>query len=308
MTNSPQSPQQSIYRGRFAPSPTGPLHFGSLIAATGSYLQAKSQAGEWLVRIDDIDPPREVAGATDEILLTLEQFGFEWDGPVSYQSQRIDYYQNAVDTLLQNGLAYPCGCTRKTIAAAQSEADKKHIYPGTCRHGLAGKSPRMIRINTSGHESHFIDQIQGQCDYQLEKDTGDFVIHRADGLIAYQLATGIDDAEQGISDVIRGYDLLDSTPCQILIQQSLGLSTPTYGHLPIVQNSQGQKLSKQNLAPSLNSTEANALICQAMNFLGQNVPVELAQEPLQDLWNWSIKNWDISLVPRQQFIQLKALS
>lgn len=288
----------ATYRGRFAPSPTGPLHFGSLIAATGSYLQARSRRGEWQLRIDDIDPPREIPGASDKILMTLETFGFEWDGPVSYQSRHHERYRAALDVLQKRGLVYPCGCSRKTIAEAQALSGQKQIYPGTCRNGLAaGLSTRMLRINTQGAEVHFTDRVQGDCHYALDNTIGDFVVLRADGLFAYQLATGLDDAEQGISEVVRGYDLLASTPCQIFIQQGLGLHTPAYCHLPIVMNAQGQKLSKQNLAPALNPQQANRELWQALSFLGQQPPAELGHESLHNIWKWAIKNWQVDKVP-----------
>ena len=300
-SSSPLEPRSSsLYRGRFAPSPTGPLHFGSLIAATGSYLMARSQQGEWQVRIDDIDPPREITGASDDILRTLEAFGFEWDGAVSYQGQRHECYRAGLEQLQKEGHVYPCGCSRKLIAEAQA-ALNINIYPGTCRHGLsADQSARMLRINTTGARLQFEDRFHGSCQYELEKDIGDFVVLRADGLFAYQLATGIDDAEQGITEVIRGSDLLDSTPCQLYIQQCLGLHSPIYGHLPVVLNTEGQKLSKQNLAPALDTAQASFQIWQALNFLGQNVPPELQQESVDNLWSWAMANWQSDLIPRKK--------
>lgn len=294
-----------LYRGRFAPSPTGPLHFGSLIAATGSYLQAKSQQGEWLLRIDDIDPPREVDGASDAILQTLEHFGFEWDGPVTYQSARHDLYQAALDTLQHEGKIYPCACTRKSIAETQALSTNNNIYPGTCRKGLRqGQSERMLRMNTEGAVIQFDDRLQGHCHYPLETAVGDYVVLRADGLYSYQLATSIDDAEQGITEVVRGYDLLDSTPCQIHLQQSLGLASPEYCHLPIILNEQGQKLCKQHRAPPLDSTQAPALLWQALSLLGQQPPAELALESLHTLWQWAGTHWQMDKIPKQQTIHL----
>ncbi len=301
---SPLDPRPSIYRGRFAPSPTGPLHFGSLIAAVGSYLEAKSQQGEWLLRIDDIDPPREVAGAGDAILRTLENFGFEWDGPVTYQSRRHAIYLDALATLQDTGRVYPCACSRKRIAESQAGSGNKSIYPGTCRAGLGpDQTPRMLRIDSRGPAIHFADRIQGPCVYELETELGDFVVRRADGLFAYQLATGVDDALQGISEVVRGRDLLDSTPCQILIQQRLDLATPVYAHLPVAVNQQGQKLSKQNLAPALDTDQAPALLWQALNFLGQNAPSELRNTSLDMLWQWAFRQWQPNNIPRRQTIQ-----
>lgn len=297
------SEKKLAYRGRFAPSPTGPLHFGSLIAATGSYLQAKTRQGEWLIRLDDIDPPREVAGASDTILKTLECFGFEWDGSVTYQSQRHEIYREALDSLQDKGKVYPCACSRKIIAQAQSHASNKNIYPGTCRAGLtSGQSARMLRINTQGAKIHFDDSLQGRCKYDLETAVGDFIVLRADGLFAYQLATSVDDAEQGITEVVRGYDLLDSTPCQIHIQQSLGLVSPEYGHLPIVLNELGQKLSKQHHAPALDNNQAPGLLWQALSFLGQKPPAELSHEPLNTLWQWAFTHWQTDEIKFRQTI------
>lgn len=287
------------YRGRFAPSPTGPLHFGSLVAAAGSYLMAKAQQGEWLLRIDDIDPPREIEGASDEILRTLEAFGFEWDGPVSYQSQHHEQYRAGLEQLQKEGHVYPCACTRKTIAEVQAERGIT-VYPGTCRKGLpASTSPRMLRINTTDAHITFEDRFHGTCQYDLEREIGDFVLLRADGLFAYQLATGIDDAEQGITEVIRGSDLLASTPCQRYIQQCLGLPSPEYGHLPIAVNAQGQKLSKQNLAPALAPKQASQLLWQALNFLGQKPPDGLKKEPINNLWIWALTHWQPDNIPQR---------
>jgi len=301
-------PPPRPYRGRFAPSPTGPLHFGSLIAATGSYLQAKTRQGEWQLRIDDIDPPREIAGASDAILSTLEAFGFEWDGPVSFQSQRSNIYRDALATLQHKGVIYPCACTRKRIAEAQPPSSS-HIYPGTCRHGLNdGQQARMLRINTEGAVIEFDDLVQGHCRYDLETDIGDYVLLRADGLFAYQLATGIDDAEQGITEVVRGSDLLDSTPCQILIQQGLGLDTPEYCHLPVVLSDSGQKLSKQNKANSLVSSQANELLWLSLVFLGHLPPLELRAAQTVELWQWAIENWQIAKVPKQKTIPVSDIA
>lgn len=297
------------YRGRFAPSPSGPLHLGSLITAAGSYLQAKSQQGEWLVRIDDIDPPREEAGASDAILTSLEHFGFEWDGPVTYQSSRHAIYHDALNSLQAMGKIYPCACSRKIITQAQAELPNNNIYPATCRHGLAkGQSGRMLRMNTQGIMIEFEDRIQGQCHYPLETDIGDYVVLRAGGLFAYQLATGVDDAQQGITEVVRGSDLLDSTPCQILIQQSLGLSTPIYAHLPVALNEYGQKLSKQHHATPLNADQAPAQLWQALNFLGQGPPKDLCKETLMTLWQWALQNWQVSKIPKQQTIHLSDIA
>ncbi len=291
------------YKGRFAPSPSGPLHFGSLITAIGSYLQAKSQQGEWLVRIEDIDPAREVAGARDAILTTLENFGFEWDGPISFQSQRHNLYRDAIDSLQHKGCIYPCACSRKQVTEAQTSHSTNTIYPGTCRKGLSqGQSMHTLRMNTQGMVIQFEDLLQGQCKYNLQTDIGDYIVLRADGYFSYQLATGIDDAQQRITEVIRGNDLLDSTPCQILVQQKLGLKTPVYGHLPVVINNQGQKLSKRNMAPPLIDRQAPLQIFQALDFLGQKPPSHLKKESLKNIWQWAIASWCYDKIPQQRAI------
>lgn len=295
----------SRYRGRFAPSPTGPLHFGSLIAATASYLQARSQGGEWWVRIEDIDPPREAPGASDSILRTLEAFGFEWDGPAHYQSQRYDRYQAALDQLRRNGQLYPCGCSRKDI----TEQNPEGVYPGTCRNGLSpDQQVRAWRIRTLSQPVEFIDKIQGPQQYDLSRESGDFVLHRADGLFAYQLAVGLDDAEQGMTEVVRGADLLDSTPRQIFIQQSLGLASPVYAHHPVVTGENGQKLSKQNLASPLDENQPTIQLHAALRFLGQQPPAELKTPVgLTELWQWALRHWKLADIPKTRAIEIEKL-
>jgi len=233
--------------GRFAPSPTGPLHFGSLVTAVASYIDARTKSGRWLVRMEDIDTPRIVAGSDTDILHTLERFGFEWDGPVLYQSTRLDAYREALDQLRRDGHVYPCSCGRTTTA------------PCTCTRG-----PRW-RVRFPGD---------------------DFTVLRADGIFAYQLAVVVDDAHQGITDVVRGADLLDSTPRQIHLQKLLGLPSPTYRHVPVVVNEKGEKLSKQTLAPPLDVNAASDLLTSALRFLGQNVPTDTSD--LSSLWAWAI--------------------
>ncbi|MCC5857978.1 MAG: tRNA glutamyl-Q(34) synthetase GluQRS [Ectothiorhodospiraceae bacterium] len=283
------------YRGRFAPSPTGPLHFGSLVAAAGSYLEARRHGGEWWVRIDDIDPPREQPGAADDILRTLERFGFQWDGPVRYQHQRQEAHLDAIERLRTLGAAYSCGCTRKDITAAGHLGPNGLVYPGTCRNGLPpGRKPRSLRLCTRGIRVDFEDLLQGPVHCDLERELGDFVIRRADGLFAYHLAAAIDDGALGITHVIRGHDLLWCTPPQIAIQQRLSLSSPTYGHLPVAVNAQGQKLSKQTFAPPLEPKHANTLLWQALAFLQQMPPPELRKAPVSELWSWAAENWELS--------------
>lgn len=292
---------EARYRGRFAPSPTGPLHFGSLIAATASYLQARSQGGEWWLRIEDIDPPREVEGASDAILHTLEAFGFEWDGPVSYQSRHSVRYHAALAELRQRGLLYPCACSRKTIAKQGTDG----IYPGTCRDSLpAGRKPRAWRVRAAGR-IEFEDHIQGPQHTDLETAVGDYVLHRADGLFAYQLAVALDDAEQGMTEVVRGADLLDSTPRQIYLQQCLDLPSPRYAHHPVATDRDGQKLSKQSFAPALDTTRPQTALLAALRFLGQDVDRTLTDVSLQELWQWAISRWNPARIPRLRAIALE---
>ena len=289
-----------LYRGRFAPSPTGPLHFGSLVAAVGSYLDARCCGGEWLVRMEDIDPPREMPGAADLILQTLEAYGFEWDGAVLYQSTRSEAYESALERLRQEGALYACACTRKEIIDAARRGIDGPVYPGTCRSGLNGREARAWRVRTTQQEIAFEDAIQGHQAQVLERDIGDFVLKRADGFYAYQLAVVVDDAAQGISHVVRGADLLDSTPRQIHLQRLLQLPTPHYAHLPLATNGAGEKLSKQTLAPALSLDQAPVMLWQALHFLGQMPPRELATADLDSLWQWARQHWQLGAVPRTQ--------
>jgi len=282
----------SRYRGRFAPSPTGPLHFGSLVAAVGSCLQAKSRGGEWLVRIEDIDPPREVRGAADDILRTLDAFGFEWDGEIMYQRRRSEAYRDALDQLQVRGTLYGCACTRKEIADSSVAGIEGPVYPGTCRAGRSeGRSIKALRVRTDGATVEFDDLWQGKIARQIETDYGDFVVRRADGLFAYQLAVVVDDAEQGITEVVRGADLLESTPRQIHLQTLLGLPTPRYAHLPTAVNAQGEKLSKQTLAAPIDAKNSLPELIRVLVFLGQAPPAELRDADLEALWFWAIGNW-----------------
>ncbi len=296
-----------IYRGRFAPSPTGPLHFGSLVAAVGSYLDARAQGGQWLVRMEDVDTPRNVPGAAEDILRTLELFGFAWDGPVLYQSARLDAYRSELERLRRNGQAYGCACSRKEIAdsATRPAIDGGLAYPGTCRNGLpAGRPARAWRLRVNAEPVGFADRLQGYVEQQLERDVGDFVLWRADGLFAYQLAVTVDDEFQGISDIVRGADLLASTPRQIWLQRCLGYATPRYAHLPVAANAAGEKLSKQTRAPALDKTQAAAELVGALAFLGQAVPGELARAGINDVWAWAAEHWSFERIPRQSAIIL----
>jgi len=295
-----------IYRGRFAPSPTGPLHFGSLVAAVCSYLQARHERGQWLVRMEDLDRPREVPGAADRILRTLEAFGMEWDGPVMYQHTRVDAYRTACDELQRLGVLYGCACTRREIADSSIIGPDGLIYPGTCRNAVPnGREPRAWRVRADDQLIQFNDGLQGRMCQSLATEVGDFVVHRADGLFAYQLAVVVDDAAQGITEIVRGADLLGSTPRQIYLQRLLGYKTPTYVHLPVAVNAQGEKLSKQTLAPSVDSMRPAPMLARVLKFLGQPVPAELEYAALDDIWRWAVEQWELRSVARVPVIEVK---
>jgi glutamyl-Q tRNA(Asp) synthetase len=294
-----------LYRGRFAPSPTGPLHIGSLIAAVASYLAARTQGGDWYVRIEDLDTPRTVAGASDAILNSLERFGFEWDGEIIYQSQRTDMYEKALAVLKNKGLIYPCSCSRKEIADSAIQGIDGVIYPGTCRNQPAKAKPNLAwRVKTTSQSITFLDAIQGRVEHNMARDIGDFVLKRADGLFAYQLAVVVDDAEQQISHIVRGADLLDSAPRQILLQQLLGFPTPQYMHVPVASNQAGEKLSKQTLAKPIDVQHANLELWQALHFLGQNPPETLKRDNLANIWQWAKAHWNVQAVPKSRSIPI----
>ncbi len=265
----PMSLSQRAYCGRFAPSPTGPLHFGSLVCALASFLDARAHNGTWLIRIEDIDPPRDAPGADQAILKTLARLGMTSDIPVVRQSQRYALYEEALRRLSQQGLVYGCACSRKEIAAVQTELGlPSHVYPGICRNGTHGRPARSLRIRTSNEVVGFTDRRCGSFSENLERDVGDFVIKRADGLWAYQLAVVVDDAEQGITDVVRGEDLLDNTPRQIFLQRKLGYPTPQYLHIALALDGHGQKLSKQTHAPAIDNEDPLELLNAAAIHLG----------------------------------------
>lgn len=284
------------YIGRFAPSPTGPLHFGSLVAAVASYCDAKSANGKWLVRIEDLDKPREVEGAAQQILDTLDAYGFIWDGEIIYQSQQTAHYEQAFQHLKTSGYIYPCTCSRKEIADSSSlQGIEGVIYPGTClRHPIKANASIAWRVKTLGNTQTFQDAIQGNIHQELSKEIGDFVIKRADGLFAYQLAVVVDDALQGITHVVRGADLLLSTPRQIYLKQLLGLPDTVYAHIPIVKNAAGEKLSKQTLAPALTLQQAKHQLLEALKFLDQSPPNSLNSATLKEIWHWAIAHWQIN--------------
>ena len=285
-------PSFTHYRGRFAPSPTGQLHFGSLVAAVGNYLDAKHHQGKWLVRIEDLDTPRTVKGAADEILSTLEAYGLHWDEDIIYQSQRTAAYEEAFHRLKEAGAVYPCACSRKEIGDCALQRGDELVYPGTCRDGIEqGKTARAWRVCVNDASINFTDRLQGNITQNLATEAGDFVVLRADGLFAYQLAVVVDDAAQGITDVVRGADLLYSTPRQIYLQRLLGLTTPAYMHLPVVVNAQGEKLSKQTLAQPVGKNNAASTLFNALVFLRQQPPAELRLGKVEEMLAWAIANW-----------------
>lgn len=287
------------YRGRFAPSPTGPLHFGSLIAAVGSYLEARTHQGEWRVRIEDVDTPRCRPEHESAILRTLVSYGFRIDGEIMRQRDRSHAYQAALNRLHYDQHVFGCACTRKEIGDSLLGSDGAPLYPGTCRNGItAGKEARAWRLRVHDRDVGFTDAVQGWTAQNLANEVGDFVLLRADGLFAYQLAVVVDDAEQSITHVVRGADLLASTPRQIYLQQCLGVTTPHYVHLPVVVNAAGEKLSKQTLAEPLDDNNPVPALWQALRFLGQQPPAELAQTSRDALWQWALQHWQLAHVPR----------
>lgn len=286
------------YRGRFAPSPTGPLHFGSLIAAVASFLEARTRNGDWLVRIEDIDPPREIPGAADAILRTLEAFGLHWDETVHYQRHHLKAFTAALTRLTEQGDTYPCACSRSELAATVSHHHPQY-YPGTCREGLpAGRTTQALRVDSRGDPVYFEDRVQGPQYQDLEHDIGDFIVRRADALIAYQLAVVVDDAKQGITQIVRGSDLLDSTPRQLHLQRLLGLPRPDYAHLPLAVDAEGIKLSKQNGAHALDTQHPVIALWHALDFLNQAPPDALRRASLTTLWDWAHAHWSLARVAR----------
>jgi len=284
------------YIGRFAPTPNGPLHFGSIIAALGSYLDARSNEGLWLVRIDDLDTPRLRTGADDKILRALEKLGMHWDENILYQSQRQEAYRVAMARLDSRDLLFPCYCSRKQV--------KGKRYPGTCRDKQWNSSQQhAVRIRTETGNYTLQDQIQPDFSQELSEDIGDFIIKRSDGIYAYHLAVVVDDAHQNISHMIRGADLMDSCPRQIYLQQRLGLPTPIYAHLPVAVNQSGEKICKQHMAEDvlLNNQPVTILI-NCLQFLGQNPQEALWESSVDEIIQWGIDNWSLSNIPTQMEI------
>ena len=280
------------YIGRFAPTPSGHLHFGSLVAALASYLDARSVGGRWLMRMEDLDPPREEPGAQAAILNALESYGFEWDGEMVRQSDRHDAYAEVLNRLLNHGLAYACTCSRKQLEPYHG------IYPGFCRNAGHDTKDAAIRLRVPELEYHFIDRVQGEYRQHLGREVGDFVIRRRDGLYAYQLAVVLDDAWQGVTDIVRGADLLDSTPRQLYLQELLGLPQPRYLHIPLITQPDGHKLGKSYRSPPLTEDQATPLLLRALRALGQKPGAELAYASPREVLNWGIAHWDAVLIPR----------
>ena len=272
---------------RFAPSPTGPLHLGSLLAAAGSYLDARADGARWLVRIEDLDTQRVVPGCADEMLRTLEAFGFEWDGEVLFQSTRRSAYREALAALAAAGRTYPCSCSRKDLAVEDEAAG----YPGTCRAGPTRSGPTAMRFRVSDTPIHFDDLFQGVQHFDLAT-CGDVVVERRDRLASYQLAVVVDDAFQGITRVVRGADLLSSTPWQIELQQALSLPQPIYGHLPLLLEPDGAKLSKSRRSLPLDLTAVPQALTSTLTHLSQAPPPELAHSSIKEVWNWAIRHWN----------------
>jgi len=274
------------YRGRFAPSPTGDLHLGSLLTAVASYLQARKNKGQWLIRIEDIDPPREVAGSAAGIIRDLQALGMTADEDISYQGQNTTAYRQAATSLLSANKAFRCACSRKQLRGFP-------VYPGSCRN--LALDAAAIRLRADNRQMTVLDKLQETCKYSLTDDIGDFIIWRADKLPAYQLAVVIDDAAQGITEVVRGCDLLDSTPRQIYLQECLGLAHPDYLHIPLLTDNSGRKLSKRDRDDPLNQLQPVAAIRLALQLLGQQPPAGITK--LDALWDWAIGHWELKNIP-----------
>ena len=289
------------YIGRFAPSPTGPVHFGTLVAAVGSYLQAMTQNGDWLLRIDDVDTTRKVEGTDIDIIRTLEAFGFQWSGDILYQTQMTSAYEIALKQLIEQSLVFPCLCSRKQLA----ESEGGMIYPGTCRsRRLPESEEHSLRLIAEDITITFDDIVMGKQTQNIKTDCGDFIIKRRDGLFAYQLAVVVDDAIQGITEVVRGTDLLDSTPRQIYLQHLLGYPTPAYCHLPLAVDAAGNKISKSEGKSKIEIIHREELLISTLDFLGQQVPDALSGSGIEDIWRWATDNWDVTKIPTSKSIQL----
>ncbi len=299
-----------VYRGRFAPSPTGPLHLGSLLSAAGSYLQARVAGGAWLLRIEDLDAPRTISGAAEDIVRTLERLGFEWDGPIVRQSERIALYEAALAQLRAAGKVFACSCSRKELAALQPAAalEEDSFYPGTCRNGPRHPDQALaMRLRVPDDTIAFDDQLQGRFAQNVASSLGDFVIRRRDGLFAYQLAVVVDDDAQGVTEVVRGCDLLNNTPRQILLQQALQLASPRYMHLPLLTEADGRKLAKSRRTVAAGTANPSGTLWRVLHWLRQDPPAELARAGIRDLWQWAKEAWNPASLRNVREIRLDAL-
>jgi len=285
------------YRGRFAPTPSGPLHLGSIVAAAGSRADALAAGGEWHLRVDDLDPPRVAPGAIDAILACLEALGFAWDGPVVYQSRRRDAYRAALEQLRRDAPVYRCTCPRSLIARAGLPGIEGPRYPGTCRDGKALPGAAAWRLDVRGAPIEFSDRRLGRYVQDIEAATGDFVLWRADDIPSYHLACAVDDVLDGFTDIVRGADLAASTPRQILVRRWLGAPAPRWMHLPLVCHPSGEKLSKQTLAAAVDTTRPGAVLADAFAFLGHRPPPELIGGPVSELWAWVADHWSPARLP-----------
>jgi len=274
------------YIGRFAPSPTGPLHLGSLLAALGSFLDARARGGRWLVRMEDLDRERVVPGCAAQMLKTLEAFGLYWDDAVEYQSERTEHYAGALSRLQAAALTFECSCSRRELADEGG-------YPGTCRAGPRGAGPTASRFRVAARRVAFLDRVQGACEFELA-ERGDVIVRRRDGVYAYQLAVVVDDAAQKVTDVVRGADLLESTPWQIALQEALHLPPVGYAHLPLLTEPDGAKLAKSRRTVGLDPAQAPALLCRTLKLLRQAPPAKLELEPVGIILEWAIQHWRIA--------------
>lgn len=298
--------KQQSYVGRFAPSPSGLLHYGSLVTATASYLQAKHNDGQWLLRIEDIDPPREISGATDDILFTLERFEFEWDQAPLYQSTRLEQYRSVINNLVRLDQVYACSCSRKDLANDIQKSELGKRYPGTCENKKLDTTDASfnLRLRTENKNITFQDATYGEIAHNLFKEIGDIIVYRKFDIPSYALAVTVDDAYQGITEVVRGFDLLAFTPVQIYLSQQIQLPIPRFLHIPIIVNERGQKLSKQTGAAAVAIRNRSTVLIQALNDLGQLVPKKLESEPIKQIWSWAIKHWNVDNIPKTKQIYM----
>lgn len=287
------------YVGRFAPSPTGELHLGSLYTAAASYLDARAHGGRWLVRIEDVDRSREAAGAAAGILRTLEAFGFEWDGGVLRQSDRSDRYAGAIETLRSRRLTFECSCSRQDLAG-------EGRYPGYCRRGARNPGPATaIRLRVEPRTTGFVDRLQGACAEDVASVSGDVILRRRDGFFSYLLAVVIDDAAQGVTHVVRGSDLLGDTPRQIYLQHTLALPTPRYAHVPVLVEADGSKLAKSARSLAADETRPETELPKVLQLLGMPPPIGLSGAPLREIWAWARANWAIDRLGRRQRLYMQ---